>query len=208
MRPCRLRLPHWQILMPDHDRRRILTIATSIAGGVVVTAAAVPFVGSMLPSERAKAAGAPVKVDVSSLAPGQKITVAWRSKPIWILHRTKEMLAAIHADDSRVLDPQSRRSEQPSYAKNEYRSRKPEYFVAIGICTHLGCIPVDRLQPGPEAFDPAWQGGFYCPCHGSLYDLAGRVYRNKPAPLNLAVPPYAFVNDQQILVGEDKPVAS
>jgi ubiquinol-cytochrome c reductase iron-sulfur subunit len=160
-----------------------------------------------MPSEAAKAAGAPVDADISKVEPGQKLTVAWRGKPVWIVHRTKEMLDAVRADDDRVADPQSRRSEQPPYAQNEYRSIKPDYLVVIGICTHLGCSPVDRFKAQPEPFDPLWHGGFYCPCHGSLFDLAGRVYKNKPAPTNLVVPPYKFLTPLQILLGDDKPQA-
>lgn len=157
----------------------------------------------MLPSERAKAAGAPVDVDIGQLAPGEKMIVEWRGKPVWIVHRTPEMLAAIKADDSRVADPASIRSEQPPYAKNEYRSPKPEYLVLVGVCTHLGCSPVDRFQRQPEPFAADWNGGFYCPCHGSLFDLAGRVYKNKPAPTNLAVPPYRFAGDTRLVIGDD-----
>jgi ubiquinol-cytochrome c reductase iron-sulfur subunit len=193
--------------MAEHDfdegKRRFLLTATTVATGVAAGAAAVPFVGSMLPSERAKAAGAPVEVDLSDLMPGQKKTVAWRGKPVWIVRRTPEMLKDVKADDERVADPESKRSQQPSYAKNEYRSLKPEYLVLIGICTHLGCSPVDRLQPEPQPFDPDWNGGFYCPCHGSLFDLAGRVYKNKPAPDNLTVPPYKFVGETKLVIGED-----
>jgi ubiquinol-cytochrome c reductase iron-sulfur subunit len=187
----------------DEGKRRFLLTATTVATGVAAGAAAVPFVGSMLPSERAKAAGAPVEVDLSDLMPGQKKTVAWRGKPVWIVRRTPEMLKDVKADDERVADPESKRSQQPSYAKNEYRSLKPEYLVLIGICTHLGCSPVDRLQPEPQPFDPDWNGGFYCPCHGSLFDLAGRVYKNKPAPDNLTVPPYKFVGETKLVIGED-----
>ena len=187
----------------DLRKRRFLLTATSVASGVAAGAAAVPFVASMLPSERAKAAGAPVEVDIGTLEPGQKIIVEWRGKPVWIVHRTKEMLAAVRADDERVADPSSDNSEQPSYAKNEYRSRKPEYLVLVGICTHLGCSPVDRLKAEPQPFEADWHGGFYCPCHGSLFDLAGRVYKNKPAPDNLVVPPYKFVSDTTLLIGED-----
>jgi len=157
----------------------------------------------LLPSERAKAAGAPVEVDISNLDAGQKMIVEWRGKPVWVVRRTKEMLAAIEADDERVADPQSKRSEQPAYARNEYRSLKPEYLVLVGICTHLGCSPVDRLERKPEPFEADWNGGFYCPCHGSLFDLAGRVYKNKPAPTNLTVPPYRFATEQQLVIGED-----
>jgi ubiquinol-cytochrome c reductase iron-sulfur subunit len=187
----------------DEGKRRFLLTATTVATGVAAGAAAVPFVASMLPSERAKAAGAPVEVDLSDLMPGQKKTVEWRGKPVWIVRRTPDMLKAVAADDERVADPTSNRSQQPGYAKNEYRSLKPEYLVLVGICTHLGCSPVERLQPQPEPFDPAWNGGFYCPCHGSLFDLAGRVYKNKPAPDNLTVPPYKFVGDTKLVIGED-----
>ncbi len=188
---------------PDQGKRRFLLTATTVASGVAAGAAAVPFVASMLPSERAKAAGAPVEVDVSSLEPGQKMIVEWRGKPVWIVRRTPDMLKAVTADDERVADPESKRSQQPEYAKNEMRSLKPEYLVVVGICTHLGCSPVDRLAAQPEPFASDWRGGFYCPCHGSLFDLAGRVYKNKPAPDNLPVPPYKFVTDTRLVIGED-----
>jgi ubiquinol-cytochrome c reductase iron-sulfur subunit len=184
-------------------RRFLLTATTCAATGVAAVAAAVPFVESMLPSERAKAAGAPVEVDLSRLEPGQKMIVEWRGKPVWIVRRTEEMLKAVKADDERVADPVSKRSQQPEYAKNEYRSLKPEYLVLVGICTHLGCSPVDRFIAEPQPFDASWQGGFYCPCHGSLFDLAGRVYKNKPAPDNLTVPPYKFVSATKLVIGED-----
>ena len=187
----------------DEGKRRFLLTATTVATGVAAGAAAVPFVASMLPSERAKAAGAPVEVDVSDLMPGQKKIVEWRGKPVWVVRRTPEMLNAVQATDDKVADPASKRSEQPAYAKNEYRALKPEYLVVVGICTHLGCSPVDRLQPQPEPFAADWNGGFYCPCHGSLFDLAGRVYKNKPAPENLPVPPYKFVGDTKLVIGED-----
>ena len=186
----------------DEGKRRFLT-ATTVAGGVASVAAAVPFVASMMPSERAKAAGAPVEVDLSKLEPGQKMTVEWRGKPVWIVRRTPEMLKAVKADDERVADPDSKRSQQPPYAKNEHRSLNPDLLVLVGICTHLGCSPVDRLEAKPEPFAADWQGGFYCPCHGSLFDLAGRVYKNKPAPDNLTVPPYKMVGDTKIVIGED-----
>lgn len=188
---------------PDVSKRRFLLAATSVASGVAAGAVAVPFVASMLPSERAKAAGAPVEVDVSRLEPGQKMIVEWQGKPVWIVYRTQEMLAAVKADDERVADADSKRSEQPAYAKNEYRSLKPEYLVLVGICTHLGCSPVDRFERKPEPFAADWNGGFYCPCHGSLFDLAGRVYKNKPAPTNLTVPPYKFVSGEKLVIGED-----
>ena len=188
---------------PDEGKRRFLLTATTVATGVAAGAAAVPFVASMLPSERAKAAGAPVEVDVSDLMPGQKKIVEWRGKPVWVVRRTPEMLKAVQANDDKVADPMSKRSQQPGYAKNEYRALKPEYLVVVGICTHLGCSPVDRLQSQPEPFATDWNGGFYCPCHGSLFDLAGRVYKNKPAPENLPVPPYKFVGDTKLVIGED-----
>jgi ubiquinol-cytochrome c reductase iron-sulfur subunit len=187
----------------DEGKRRFLLTATTVATGVAASAAAVPFVASMLPSERAKAAGAPVEVDVSKLGPGQKMVVEWRGKPVWVVRRTPEMLKAVQIDDALVADPESKRSVQPPYAKNEFRSLKPEYLVLVGICTHLGCSPVDRLTPEPQPFAADWHGGFYCPCHGSLFDLAGRVYKNKPAPDNLTVPPYKFVSDTTLVIGED-----
>jgi ubiquinol-cytochrome c reductase iron-sulfur subunit len=187
----------------DQGKRRFLLAATGVAGGVAAGAAAVPFVASMMPSERAKAAGAPVEVDLATLEPGQKVIVEWQGKPVWIVRRTPEMLNAVKADDERVADPASKRSEQPDYAKNEFRSLKPEYLVLVGVCTHLGCSPVDRLHAQPEPFAQDWHGGFYCPCHGSLFDLAGRVYKNKPAPDNLRVPPYKFLTDTKIVIGED-----
>lgn len=187
----------------DHGKRRFLVAATGVAGGVAGVATAVPFVASMLPSERAKAAGAPVEADVSQLEPGEKMVVEWRGKPVWILRRTQEMLAATRSDDNKVADPSSAKPMQPAYAKNEYRSIKPEYLVLVGICTHLGCSPVDKLQAQSEPFATDWKGGFYCPCHGSLFDLAGRVYKNKPAPVNLEVPPYKYLSDTRILIGED-----
>jgi ubiquinol-cytochrome c reductase iron-sulfur subunit len=187
----------------DVGKRRFLVTATAAASGVAGAAAAVPFVASMLPSERAKAAGAPVEVDVSKLEPGQRMIVEWRGKPVWVVRRTPEMLKTLKADDDRVADPESKRSAQPPYAKNEFRSLKPEYLVLVGICTHLGCSPVDKLVSEPEPFAADWHGGFYCPCHGSLFDLAGRVYKNKPAPDNLVVPPYKFLSDTTLVIGED-----
>lgn len=188
---------------PDEGKRRFLVAATGVAGGVATGAVAVPFVASMLPSERAKAAGAPVEVDLSALEPGQKMTVEWRGKPVWIVRRTPEMLKEVKESDPSVADPGSARSHQPDYAKNEYRSLKPEYLVLVGICTHLGCSPVERFEATPQPFAADWKGGFYCPCHGSLFDLAGRVYKNKPAPDNLVVPPYKFLSDTKLVIGED-----
>ena len=189
----------------DQGKRRFLVAATSVAGGIAGAAAAVPFVASMLPSERAKAAGAPVEADIGNLAPGEMTRVEWRGKPVWIVRRTPEMLESVKGSESKVADPRSERNKEltPEYARNEMRSIKPEYLVVVGICSHLGCSPVDKFKAQPEAFESDWKGGFYCPCHGSLFDLAGRVYKNKPAPDNLAVPPHTYVSDSKILIGVD-----
>jgi ubiquinol-cytochrome c reductase iron-sulfur subunit len=187
----------------NQGKRQFLVAATTVAGGVAAGAAAVPFVASMLPSERAKAAGAPVEVDLGALAPGERVTVEWQGKPVWVVRRTKKMLDTIRGNDDNVADPDSKKKMQPPYAANEFRSIKDEYLVVVGICTHLGCSPVEKFAKQAEAFDPNWQGGFYCPCHGSLFDLAGRVYKNKPAPDNLVVPPYKYLSDTRILIGED-----
>jgi ubiquinol-cytochrome c reductase iron-sulfur subunit len=190
----------------DKGKRGFLVAATSVVGGIAAGAAAVPFVGSMLPSERARAAGAPVEVDIGALAPGEKVTVEWRGQPVWIVRRTKDMLVTLPKLDDRVADPKSERKKDeltPKYARNEYRSIKPEYLVVVGICTHLGCTPIDKFKAGPEPFESNWWGGFYCPCHGSLFDLAGRVYKNKPAPDNLRVPPHKFLTGTRILIGDD-----
>ena len=189
----------------DQGKRRFLVAATSVAGGIAGAAAAVPFVASMLPSERAKAAGAPVEADIGNLAPGEMTRVEWRGKPVWIVRRTPEMLDSVKSSENKVADPRSERNKEltPEYARNEMRSIKPEYLVVVGICSHLGCSPVDKFKAQPEAFESDWKGGFYCPCHGSLFDLAGRVYKNKPAPDNLAVPPHTYVSDSKILIGVD-----
>jgi ubiquinol-cytochrome c reductase iron-sulfur subunit len=189
----------------DQDKRWFLVAATSVAGGVATAATAVPFVASMLPSERAKAAGAPVEADIGGLAPGEMMRVEWRGKPVWVVRRTAEMLKTVKENDGNVADPKSERKKEltPDYARNEFRSIKPEYLVVVGICTHLGCSPVDKFKAQPEAFESNWKGGFYCPCHGSLFDLAGRVYKNKPAPDNLEVPPHKFVSDSRLVIGED-----
>jgi ubiquinol-cytochrome c reductase iron-sulfur subunit len=189
----------------DQGKRRFLVAATSVAGGIASVATAVPFVASMLPSERAKAAGAPVEADIGNLAPGEMTRVEWRGKPVWIVRRTKEMLETVKQNDGKVADPRSERKKEltPEYARNEFRSIKPEYLVVVGICTHLGCSPVDKFKAQAEAFEADWKGGFYCPCHGSLFDLAGRVYKNKPAPDNLEVPPHKFLSDSKIVIGED-----
>jgi ubiquinol-cytochrome c reductase iron-sulfur subunit len=187
----------------DCGRRRLL-VATATAGGVAGVAAVVPFVASMLPSERAKAAGAPVEVDISKLAPGEMMTVEWRGKPVWVIRRTKEMLDQLPKLDDKLVDPKSDKHQQPDYCKNEFRSIKPEYMVAIGICTHLGCSPTEKFKTGAESgVTPDWPGGFLCPCHGSTFDLAGRVYKSKPAPDNLEVPPHKYLSDAKIVIGED-----
>lgn len=190
----------------DPSRRTWVGVACAL-GGVAGAATAVPFVASFAPSERARAAGAPVEVDISALQPGQMMTVEWRGKPVWVLRRTKEQLAALPKLNPELADPESDRpGYTPEYAKNIYRSRNPEYFVAVGICTHLGCSPTPNLNPGAGPGLPAdWQGGFACPCHGSTFDLAGRVFANKPAPDNLEVPPYEFSSDgTRIMVGVDE----
>lgn len=188
--------------------KRTWLIASSCAGAVGGVAVAVPFVSTFQPSEKAKAAGAAVEVDISSLKPGEKITVEWRGKPVWIIKRTPEQLAELPKLDSQLADPESKRNPDeftPPYARNEYRSIKPEILVCVGICTHLGCSPVDKFTPGPQPSLPDdWQGGFLCPCHGSTFDLAGRVFKNKPAPDNLEVPPHMYLSDTKLLIGEDK----
>jgi ubiquinol-cytochrome c reductase iron-sulfur subunit len=186
----------------NRGRRRFLTAATTVVGGVGVVYLAVPFVSSMMPSARTQAAGAPVQADISRLEPGQMIRVKWRGKPVWIVNRTPRMLEDIMTLDDQVRDPDSDESEQPPYAHNEYRSIKPEYLVCIGICTHLGCSPTYRPEVAPEDLGAEWKGGFFCPCHGSRFDLAGRVYKSVPAPLNLPVPPYRYLSDTLILIGE------
>ncbi len=191
---------------PMDPERRFWVGTACAAGGLVGAGVAVPLVGSFAPSGRARAAGAPVEVDIGSIPVGEMRTVEWRGRPVWVLHRSPAMLETLKDTNSQVADPNSDRPGfTPAYAKNEYRSRKPEYLVAVGICTHLGCAPTAVLaaQPGPGL--PAdWQGGFFCPCHGSTFDMAGRVFRNKPAPDNLEVPPYEFLSDTRIIVGVDE----
>lgn len=191
----------------DGGRRRFLTLATSVVGGAGVATAAWPFLASLKPSERAKALGAPVTVDISKLEAGQKINVAWRGKPIWVVRRTPEMVASLSKVAGDLADPDNEAAQQPDYAKNEARAIKPEILIMIGSCTHLGCSPTFRPDfPAPEV-DANWQGGFYCPCHGSKFDLSGRVYKNVPAPKNLVVPPHRYANDSTIIIGEDQGVA-
>jgi ubiquinol-cytochrome c reductase iron-sulfur subunit len=183
--------------------RRNLIVATSIAGGAASVGAAVPFVVSMWPSERAKAAGAPVEVDISRMEPGELKVIEWRGKPVWVIRRTKEMLDSLKAVTNRLTDPGSRASTQPDYAKNDTRARKPEIMVMEGVCTHLGCSPQLKTAAAKAEMGADWAGGFYCPCHGSKFDYAGRVFKGAPAPLNLPVPPYV-ISDTTILIGDDK----
>jgi ubiquinol-cytochrome c reductase iron-sulfur subunit len=191
----------------DQSRRTwvAITAGASAAGGL---AAAVPFVSSFAPSERAKAAGAAVEADISALKPGEKMTVEWRGKPVWIVRRTKEQIESLAKTEPQVADPQSKRNPgelTPEYARNPHRSIKPEFLVAVGICSHLGCSPIDRFQTGAQPSLPDdWTGGFLCPCHGSTFDLAGRVFKNMPAPDNLEVPPHTYLSDTVLLIGEDK----
>jgi ubiquinol-cytochrome c reductase iron-sulfur subunit len=187
--------------------KRTWLIASSCAGAVGGLAVAVPFVSTFAPSERAKAAGAPVEVDIGAIKPGEKLTVEWRGKPVWIVRRTPEQIEALKKLDPQLADPASERKAYPipAYAKNELRSIKPEYFIAVGICSHLGCSPSDKFQAGPQPSLPDdWTGGFLCPCHGSTFDLAGRVFKNKPAPDNLEVPPHMYLSDTKLIIGEDK----
>lgn len=188
----------------DCGRRR-LVVATAAVGGAGAVAALVPFVSSLLPSERAKAAGAPVEVDISKLEPGQMMTVEWRGKPVWIINRTKDMLDTLPKLADAVADPKSEKEQQPAYAQNDTRSIKPEMLVVVGICTHLGCSPSSKFKKGAEeGMGADWLGGFLCPCHGSTFDFAGRVFKAKPAPTSLEVPPHYYMADTRILIGEDK----
>ena len=188
--------------------KRSWIIASSCAGAIGAGFVAVPFIKSFEPSERARAAGAPVEVDISALKPGEKMTVEWRGKPVWIVRRTPEQLAALPKLDPLLADPLSKRNPDeltPPYARNENRSIKPEILVTVGICTHLGCSPTDKFVPGPQPSLPDnWVGGFLCPCHGSTFDMAGRVFKDKPAPDNLEVPPHVYLSDSRILIGEEK----
>ncbi len=187
-----------------NSRRRFLVAATSVAGGVAGVAVATPFMLSMMPSERAKAAGAPVEVDISRLEEGLLLMVEWRGRVVWILKRTPEMLETLETLEGQLADPNSEKKQQPDYAKNRTRSIKPEILVVIGLCTHLGCSPVYRKDIAPEDLGAGWLGGFFCPCHGSKFDLAGRVYKNLPAPTNLVVPPHLYLSDSRILIGSEE----
>ena len=188
----------------NQSRRRFLTLVTAAAGGAATAGVAVPFLASFFPSEKAKAAGAPIEVDVSKIEAGQLVTAEWQGKPIWVLNRTEQQQKDLPTLNNAVADPKSEVDQQPEYAQNELRSIKPDIFVAIGICTHLGCSPTFRPDVAPADLGADWKGGFFCPCHGSKFDLAGRVYKGVPAPTNLIIPPYKYLDDTTILVGEDK----
>jgi ubiquinol-cytochrome c reductase iron-sulfur subunit len=187
----------------DNKRRRVLIAATGVVGAVGIGYVAVPFIASLNPSARARAAGAPVEADISKLESGAILRVKWRGKPVWVVNRTKEMLAALPGLDPELVDPNSDSSIQPEYCKNATRSIKPEYLVAVGICTHLGCSPTYRPEVAPPDLGPDWKGGFFCPCHGSRFDLAARVFQGSPAPTNLVIPKYSYLSDTLIRIGED-----
>lgn len=193
---------------PDPElrpERRVWLMATGAAGGIAAVTAAIPFVSSLAPSQRARAQGAAVEVDISDLAPGGSKTVEWRGKPVWIMRRTPDMLAALSALDRQLADPKSLREQQPAYAQNAWRSIKPEIFVAVGICTHLGCSPsAVPAGSGNPSVGAEWPGGFFCPCHGSTFDAAGRVFKNKPAPSNLEIPPHRFASETRLLIGDEQ----
>jgi len=186
----------------DKGRRQLLTAATALTGAVGAAFAAAPFLASWKPSARAKALGAPVEIDISKLEVGAMLKVEWRGKPVWVVRRSEEMVASLSAVDPLLADPASEASDQPEYATNEARAIRPEYLVVLGVCTHLGCAPLERFTPGDAELGADWPGGFYCPCHGSMYDLSGRVVAGSPAPLNLPVPPYYFENQNVIRIGE------
>jgi len=187
----------------DLKKRRTLTVATSVVGAIGTGFVAVPFIGSWLPSERAKAAGAPVEADFSKIEEGQQMTAKWRGKPVWILRRTTQNLKDLETETAQLLDADSEGSSQPDYCKNKYRSIKPEYLVVVGICTHLGCSPTYRKEIGATSFDANWKGGYFCACHGSKYDLAARIYSGMPAPKNMEVPPHHYIADTAIVIGVD-----
>jgi ubiquinol-cytochrome c reductase iron-sulfur subunit len=205
--PCNERKQALMTEEIDRGRRQLLTVATSLTGVVGVAFAAAPFLSSWQPSARAKALGAPVEIDISKLEPGAMLKIVWRGKPVYVIRRTPGMLESLAKVDSVLSDPRSEQSRQPEYAKNDQRARKPEYFVVLGVCTHLGCAPQNRFNPGASddgVLKADWPGGFFCPCHGSKFDVSGRVFKGVPAPLNLEIPPYAFVDEQHILIGLDE----
>ena len=191
-------------LSPDDAERRQWIVTTAAVGGVAAVAATVPFVSSLAPSERAKAAGGPVEVDLADIPPGVMKTVEWRGKPVWVVRRTPQMIAALQGHDAELADPASLRDQQPDAARNALRAVRPEVFVAVGICTHLGCSPTAVAQGAANPSLPSdWPGGFFCPCHGSTFDGAGRVFKNKPAPTNLEIPPYRFASDTRLVIGDE-----
>ena len=190
----------------SNNRRRFLTVATSVVGGIGVVGVAIPFIGSWQPSAKAKAAGADVEVDISGIEPGQLIRVMWRSQPVWIVRRTPELLETLSAHEDELKDPNSELEQQPIFAQNQYRSLKSEYLVLVGICTHLGCSPQHLKDGAMEQYAEGVAEGFFCPCHGSKFDMAGRVFNNVPAPSNLVVPPYQFVDDAHIIIGSEAEV--
>jgi ubiquinol-cytochrome c reductase iron-sulfur subunit len=187
----------------DRTKRQLLIAATTAAGGVAAAGAGAPFLLSLMPSERAKAAGAPVEVDLSNIKPGTMISVEWQGKPVWIVHRTPEMLDLLVKHDNKLVDPKSSVLQQPEYCRNPYRSIKPAYLVVLGICTHLGCSPTYRPEIAPPDLGKDWPGGWFCPCHGSRFDLAARVFKGVPAPTNLIVPPHKYLASGRLLVGDD-----
>ena len=187
----------------DQSRRKFLTVATSATAAVGVVFAATPFVASWRPSERARAMGAPIEFDIAKLEPGQMVTLVWRKQPIYVVRRTEESVKALSANDSRLKDPQSNDSEQPAYAKNEMRSRRPDVLVLIATCTHLGCLPKQHFERADPEMSADWPGGFFCPCHGSKFDLAGRVMNGSPASTNLRIPPYLYKNESTLVIGQD-----
>ena len=191
----------------NSGRRRFLTAATTVVGAVGVGFVLVPFVSSMQPSAKARAAGAPVRADISKLEPGQMIRVKWRGKPVWLVRRTEKMLETLPTLVDTLRDPESLESEQPPYAQNEFRSIKPEVLITVGICTHLGCSPTYRPDAGAADLGADWEGGFFCPCHGSKFDIAGRVYKSVPAPTNLVIPPHRYLSETELVIGEDGEVA-
>ncbi|OYY93146.1 MAG: ubiquinol-cytochrome c reductase iron-sulfur subunit [Hydrogenophilales bacterium 28-61-23] len=195
-------------LSVDTSKRRFMVTLTSAVGGVAALTAATPFVMSMLPSARAKAAGAPIEVDLSKVEPGMQLAVEWRGKPVWVVNRTKEMLDLLSKHDGKLTDPTSETiSQQPEYCKNPTRSIKPQYLIVVGICTHLGCSPSYRSEIAPADLGPEWVGGWFCPCHGSRFDLAARVFNGSPAPTNLVIPPHKYLSETRVLIGDDQGAA-
>lgn len=195
---------HLTIDSQNARQRRQLLLATGAAGGVGLVGTMLPFVASMAPSDATKSMSAPVEVDLETVELGALVTVAWRGKPVWILHRTQDMLVRLGRHDRLLADPLSKEAQQPAYARNATRSLRPDFFVAIGICTHLGCVPTYRPEVSAADLGDDWPGGFFCPCHGSKFDLAGRVFRAVPAPLNLDIPPYEYQGETRLVVGQDR----